>query len=106
MSGGGRSRPEAADSPVEGDAESRIAQHLAERGGDRPADPGEVPAGGAGADSGAASAVGVEPGSRSTVPDDSTVPDESTHNDDPGIGTRRPDVDEGNREDGDPGRRA
>lgn len=100
MSGGEGSRPETADSPVEGDAESRIAQHLAERGGDRPADPGDVPAGGAGADSGAASAVGVEPGSRSSVPD------ESTHNDDPGIGTRRPDVDEGNREDGDPGRRA
>lgn len=100
MSGDEGTRLETASSPVEGDADSRIAEHLAERGGDQPADPGDVPAGGAGADSGAASAVGVEPGSRSSVSD------ESTHNDDPGIGTRRPDVDEVNREDGDPGRRA
>ena len=33
----------------------------------------------------------------------SSVPDESTHNDEPGIGTRRPDVDEANRDEGDPG---
>lgn len=44
---------------------------------------GQVPAGGAGADSGAADAVRVDPD------DASEVPDESTHNDEPGVGTRR-----------------
>ncbi|MEU4014155.1 hypothetical protein AB0E56_02710 [Microbacterium sp. NPDC028030] len=93
-------RPENVSSPADGDAHGRIAEHLAERGGDAAATSGEVPAGGAGADSGAAEAVGVERGSRSSVPD------ESTHNDEPGIGTRRPDVDEANRDEGDPGANA
>lgn len=93
-------RPENVTSPADGDAEARIAEHLAERGGEDTPASGDVPAGGAGADSGAAAAVGVEPGSRSSVPD------ESTHNDEPGIGTRRPDVDEADRDEGDPGARA
>jgi hypothetical protein len=45
----------------------------------------EVPAGGSGADSGAADAVGIDPGS------ESSVPDESVHNAEPGVGTRRAD---------------
>lgn len=42
----------------------------------------EVPAGRAGADSGAADAVRVSPD------DESTAPDESAHNDEPGVGPR------------------
>lgn len=43
---------------------------------------GDVPAGGAGADSGAADAVRVDPD------DESEIPDRSVHNDEPGVGTR------------------
>lgn len=81
-------------------ARDSIAAHLAERGTGDSAPADDVPAGGAGADSGAAEAVRVDPDSRSSIPD------ESTHNDEPGIGTRRADVDEANRDDGDPGSRA
>jgi hypothetical protein len=65
------------------DAEESIAAHLAERGGDDADALGDVPAGGAGADSGGGSAVRVDPAS------ESEVKDESVHNDEPGIGTRR-----------------
>ncbi|WP_262002459.1 hypothetical protein [Microbacterium sp. Mcb102] len=81
-------------------ARDSIAAHLAERGTGDSAPADGVPAGGAGADSGAVEAVRVDPESRSSVPD------ESTHNDEPGIGPRRADVDEANRDDGDPGSRA
>ncbi|WP_029264146.1 MULTISPECIES: hypothetical protein [unclassified Microbacterium] len=93
-------RPENVQSPADADADARIAEHLAERTGEDAGSAGKVPAGGAGADSGSAEAVRVDPDSRSSVPD------ESTHNDEPGIGTRRADVDEANRDDGDPGSRA
>lgn len=45
--------------------------------------PGEVPAGGAGADSGAAESVRVD------HDDEASIPDRSTHNVEPGVGTRR-----------------
>jgi hypothetical protein len=77
-------RPEGVVSPGDPDARERIAEHLEERrDGEQP--PQDVPPGGAGADSGAADAVGVDPGS------ESSVPDESVHNDEAGVGTRRPD---------------
>ncbi|MDF2558959.1 MAG: hypothetical protein K0R99_405 [Microbacterium sp.] len=82
------------------DPDARIAEQLAERTGEDSGAAQQVPAGGAGADSGSAETVGVDPGSRASIPD------ESTHNDEPGIGTRRADVDEANRDDGDPGSRA
>ncbi|MDF2508001.1 MAG: hypothetical protein K0Q52_1860 [Microbacterium sp.] len=82
------------------DADDSIAEHLAERTTEDSGATEDVPAGGAGADSGAVESVRVDPDSRSSVPD------ESTHNDEPGIGTRRADVDEANRDDGDPGSRA
>lgn len=44
--------------------------------------PHDVPAGGAGADSGAVEAVRVDPD------DEAEVPDRSPHNDEPGVGTR------------------
>ncbi|MGW9157724.1 hypothetical protein [Microbacterium sp. NPDC055665] len=93
-------RPENVRSAADADADARIAEHLAERTGEGTDTAGQVPAGGAGADSGAAGTVGVEPGSSASIPD------ESTHNDEPGIGTRRADVDAANRDDGDPGSRA
>ncbi|MBO0979098.1 hypothetical protein [Microbacterium sp. SD291] len=42
----------------------------------------DVPAGGAGADSGAVDAVRVDP------EDEAEIPDRSAHNDEPGVGTR------------------
>lgn len=74
---------DAPDAAAEPDAKDRIAEMLDDRGGDDPNAVGDVPAGGAGADSGAAGAVGVDPASKGEVKD------ESIHNDEPGIGTRR-----------------
>ncbi|WP_144875633.1 hypothetical protein [Microbacterium sp. 1.5R] len=71
------------DPAAEPDAKDRIAALLDERGGDDPDAVGDVPAGGAGADSGGAGAVRVDPASKGEVKD------ESIHNDEPGIGTRR-----------------
>lgn len=42
----------------------------------------DVPAGGAGADSGAVESVRVDPD------DEAEIPDRSAHNDEPGVGTR------------------
>lgn len=94
------SRPEDGPSPADADAAARIAEHLAERGAAESPATGDVPAGGAGADSGAAETVRVDPASRASVPD------ESTHNGEPGVGTRRAEVDDADRGEGDPGRRA
>lgn len=69
----------AADAP-ESDA---IAAFIADRNADDPDGVGDVPAGGAGADSGGEGPVRVDPSSRGEVKD------ESIHNDEPGIGTRR-----------------
>lgn len=66
------------------DSQARISEHLAERGGDDPDLIEDVPAGGGGADAGAGGAARVE--SPSGDPDAY----ESTHNDEPGIGARRP----------------
>ncbi|WP_164233793.1 hypothetical protein [Microbacterium hydrocarbonoxydans] len=43
---------------------------------------GDVPAGGAGADSGAVESVRIDPD------DEAAIPDRSPHNDEPGVGTR------------------
>lgn len=72
-------------SPAEGDPGARIAALAEERVQRDDTGSGDVPAGGAGADSGASPAVRVDPDSKSSVPG------ESTHNDEPGIGTRRAD---------------
>ncbi|MBW8762323.1 MAG: hypothetical protein JF592_07020 [Microbacterium sp.] len=74
-------RPDDVISPGDPDAEKRIAN----QGGAQHEPVEDVPAGGAGADSGAADTVGVDPAS------ESSVPDESVHNAEPGVGTRRPD---------------
>lgn len=76
-------------------AHESIAAHLAERGGDDPGRLQDLPAGGAGADAGAGQAAHVDPASHASIPD------ESTHNDEPGIGTRRADADQPNRDDED-----
>jgi hypothetical protein len=70
------------EDPVGGGADTVNADDV--RGDAAPAD---VPAGGAGADSGAADAVRVDPD------DAGAVPDESVHNAEPGVGTRRTDRD-------------
>ncbi|KJL48210.1 hypothetical protein RS84_01842 [Microbacterium hydrocarbonoxydans] len=74
-------------SPGDPDAQERIREHLHEHAQEKPDGDAaeEVPAGGSGADSGAADAVGIDPGS------ESSVPDESVHNAEPGVGTRRAD---------------
>lgn len=74
---------DARDAAAEPDAKDRIAEMLDDRGGDDPDAVDDVPAGGAGADSGGAGAVRVDPASKGEVKD------ESIHNDEPGIGTRR-----------------
>lgn len=84
-------RPDDVISTGDADAQERIREHLQERADEEPDGKvaEEVPAGGSGADSGAADAVGIDPGS------ESSVPDESVHNAEPGVGTRRPDDTEG-----------
>lgn len=64
--------------------DSAEADRLA-AGVDDEADVAEVPAGGAGADSGATDAVQVDPD------DEAEIPDISETNDQPGVGTRRQD---------------
>jgi|GEM_PF-695774 len=64
--------------------DSAAADRLASGADDDVAD---VPAGGAGADSGAVSAVQVDPA------DEAEIPDISETNDEAGVGTRRPDGD-------------
>ncbi|WP_309128558.1 hypothetical protein [Microbacterium sp.] len=71
--------PDADDDLIDSAEADRLAA-----GADDEADIGEVPAGGAGADSGAADAVQVDPD------DEAEIPDISETNDEPGVGTRRP----------------
>ena len=76
-------------SPADGDGEARIADLVEAKGADDPdvlddVPREDVPAGGAGADSGAAAAVQVDPDS------EADVEYESTHNDEPGVGSHRP----------------
>lgn len=76
-------------SPADGDGEARIADLVAARDADNPdvlddVPRGDVPAGGAGADSGAVGAVEVDSDS------EADVEYESIHNDEPGIGSHRP----------------
>lgn len=82
-----RSPGEDVATPAEGDGQARIADHVAARNADDPdvlddVPREDVPAGGAGADSGAAAAVQVDPD------DESSVKNLSSHNDEPGVGTR------------------
>lgn len=85
MSDPAATEPTNVASPTDGDAHARIAALAEGRAQLTEAEAGDVPAGGAGADSGASPTVRVDPES------ESAIPDESTHNDEPGIGTRRPD---------------
>jgi len=70
-------------SPDHGDAQKRISEQMKERGGEDPDLVEDIPAGGAGADSGASETVRVDPDSGAAVKD------QSVHNDEPGVGTRR-----------------
>lgn len=90
MTGGDEARPANVASAAESDAQRRIDEHLEAREGEGSGEllyVGDTPAGGAGADSGSAEAVGV---------DDATAPRaeeearsySSEHNDEPGIGNR------------------
>ena len=63
--------------------DSAEADRLA-AGADDATNVGDVPAGGAGADSGAVDAVQVDPD------DEAEIPDISETNDEPGVGSRRP----------------
>lgn len=74
--------------PRGSEAEARITELLEERQGDG-ADTSDVPAGGAGADSGAAAAVGVDEFTDGTAAAEADSYN-SEHNDEPGIGNRRP----------------
>jgi len=64
-------------------SEERLEALIDDRNADDPDQVGETPAGNAGADSGGAGPVRVDPES------ESTIQDESIHNDEPGVGTRR-----------------
>jgi len=61
---------------------------------EEPDSTGQVPAGGAGADSGAVDAVGVDP------EDEASIGDISSQNDIPGVGTRAPDPDQSDNDRG------
>ena len=64
-------------------SEEGLEALIDDRNADDPDQVGETPAGNAGADSGGAGPVRVDPES------ESTIQDESIHNDEPGVGTRR-----------------
>lgn len=83
------SRPENVTRPTDGDAEARIARLAEERTADG-AGVDDVPAGGGGADSGGSAAVGVDEGTQGRAAEEADSYD-SEHNDEPGIGNRRPD---------------
>nr|WP_314842330.1 hypothetical protein [uncultured Microbacterium sp.] len=76
-------RPEGVDSAGDVPTSEGVSDLIAARDADDPDQVTDVPAGGAGADSGGSDAVRVDPDSRSSVKD------ESIHNDEPGVGTRR-----------------
>jgi hypothetical protein len=71
--------------PETSDAQKRIAEQMKERGAEDPDLVEDIPAGGGGADSGAAETVRVDPESGDAITD------ESVHNDEPGVGPRRAD---------------
>lgn len=74
--------------PGGAEAQERITELLEERTRDG-AEAGEVPAGGGGADSGAAAAVGVDEFTDGTAAAEADSYN-SEHNDEPGVGNRRP----------------
>lgn len=76
-------RPEEVEAAADAPDNDAIAAFIADRNADDPDAVGDVPAGGAGADSGGEGPVRVDPSS------EAEVKDESIHNDEPGIGTRR-----------------
>lgn len=82
-SDGGAPRPEEVEAAADAPDSDAIAALIADRNADDPDAVGDVPAGGAGADSGGEGPVRVDPTS------ESEIKDESIHNDEPGIGTRR-----------------
>lgn len=84
------SRPANAASPAESDAQARIREHLEAREGEGSGEllyVGDTPAGGGGADSGAAEAVGVDAATEHEATEDARSY-RSEHNDEPGIGNR------------------
>ncbi|WP_091228495.1 hypothetical protein [Microbacterium sp. 3J1] len=76
-------QPEEVEAAADAPQRDSIAALIADRNADDPDAVGDVPAGGAGADSGGEGPVRVDPSS------EGEVKDESIHNDEPGIGTRR-----------------
>lgn len=78
-------------SPAESDAQARITEHLQAREGEGSGElryVGDNPAGGGGADSGAAEAVGIDEATEGAAAEEAQSY-ESAHNDEPGVGSRR-----------------
>ncbi len=93
MSGAGDQEDRSANvaSPAESDAQARISEHLEAREGEGSGElryVGDNPAGGGGADSGSAEAVGIDEATEETASDEAQSY-ESAHNDEPGVGSRR-----------------
>lgn len=77
-------------SAAESDAQARISEHLEAREGEDSGEllyVGDTPAGGGGADSGAAAAVGVDEATEASAKEELDSYN-SEHNDEPGIGNR------------------
>lgn len=90
MTGADESRPANVGSAAESDAQARISEHLEARADEDSGEllyVGDTPAGGGGADSGAASAVGVDDATKEAATEEVRSYD-SEHNDEPGIGNR------------------
>ncbi|MFJ4254076.1 hypothetical protein [Microbacterium sp. NPDC090003] len=89
MSGAERSADDASvvGMPAGADAEENIAELLEQRQGED-AGLNDVPAGGAGADSGGTGAVGVDDATDEAASAEAKSYD-SQHNDEPGVGNRR-----------------
>lgn len=92
MSGAAGSEPRSANvgSAAESDAQARISEHLEAREGEDSGEllyVGDTPAGGGGADSGAAGAVGVDEATEEAATEEAQSY-QSEHNDEPGIGSR------------------
>lgn len=83
-------RPGNVASPADSDAQARISEHLQAREGEDSGEllyVGDTPAGGGGADSGAAAAVGVDEATEESATEEARSYS-SEHNDEPGIGNR------------------
>ncbi|WP_435748544.1 hypothetical protein [Microbacterium sp. PMB16] len=95
MSGGAERDSGSANvgSAAESDAQARISEHLEAREGEDSGEllyVGDTPAGGGGADSGAAAAVSVD-GATEEAAEKEARSYSSEHNDEPGVGNRSDD---------------